>query len=318
MKTACRLTDKELIFSVKRNYGIEVAALEFLPVGENSWVYIGHTVQGTRTLVKVQTQVSSAAAHVLRHLKEFDYASMPEVFLNGDGEVWSGCNAFFISVQEYIEPEVIRTADSKSDDQILCKLGEALRRLHSLDAVRGLREIPRDSFASSFARTAREAIDSVKTIKADGSVMDRVQSVIERQAWKIEEVFENERILGAALRKEERPLCLTHGDVHFGNILCSSDHPISLIDWEWSMISLPAYDFMYFDDNQLAAISEGYGKPLEDRLAIQYYRNHLMLRAFWFFLTGARHAHADEDKEAALKTFLDIIDDSPYLLRALA
>ena len=84
------------------------------------------------------------------------------------------------------------------------------------------------------------------------------------------------------------------------------------------MLARPAHDLMYFTDEQIASVAAGYGSNLvahPDELA--YYRNHLMLRAVWFWLGKLMQTGNPIDFQHTASSLESIFDDSPYLLRAL-
>jgi hypothetical protein len=121
--------------------------------------------------------------------------------------------------------------------------------------------------------------------------------------------FEQSGLLEKQLQNEYQPFVLTHGDVHFGNVLQSEDSRLYLIDWDWAALGLREYDLMYFDDEQLRVLSIGYEQDLlSRRSALDYFPTNLIIRALWFWINKALKPENNEELTHAANFVCDLFE----------
>jgi len=204
----------------------------------------------------------------------------------------------------------------------LVRLGGLLRELHRLAVPVSSSAIPRETFHSSFhdpAQAALRRLEEHAPGDEEAGALDVVKALFDRKRDDIATLFSNAVELGGRLKTRKSELVLTHGDVHFDNLIETADGHLYLIDWDWAMCALPAHDLMYLTDDQLVRVSRGYGTDLlEDTDALRYYRTHLMLRAIWFWLERALNAETVEELRQTVDILVALFDDSPFLVRALS
>lgn len=319
MKTPLALGDSEIIHAINGRFSTDVTDLDFLPVGESSWIYVASDGEDHRSIIKAQEELNPATEEVLELLRSQDYKWMPQVVVSAAGHVWENIGSLYYSVQQYIGSVSLNHANSKPDDTYLRTVGAMLKDLHGIQFNEmQLQHVDRENFDSPLIAHAQAALEAIARQTEPTEAVRAVQSCFDAQAENIDQLFSNLARYGSDLRDAQPRLVLTHGDVHFGNIIEPSDDHLYLVDWDEASISLPAMDFKYFSDEQLAVISDGYGQNLlADRLQLQYYRNLLMVRALWFWPTKLLAAPIAE-QGAIAKTTIDIFSLSPYFVRALA
>ena len=253
-------------------------------------------------------------------MAESGYPYIPKLRLTKDGKVQATMGKLHVSIEEYIEHDNVNAHDATRDQSYLVTLGKALRSLHNVEVSPADNNgpIPVETFQSVFLAPARKSIAAFTKWSDSKPEAQAIMNMLASKADTIKALFARSTELGVKLAAKQPKLMLTHGDVHFGNILETRDGGFYIIDWDWAMIGGAGHDLMYFSDAQLADISLGYGSDLlADQNNLQYYRNHLMLRFVWFWLNKAMTATSDKDLGAASDAITTTFDDSDYLLRAL-
>lgn len=320
MKEALVNVETRLRHTIGEQFGVDIQRLDFVPVGESSWLYKATDVGGQLFAVKVQKDKNPAVDETRRLLAESEYRYVPAIHLTKDGNVQAVMGDLYVLVEDYVEHYVVKVHDTSPDKEYLITLGKALHSLHSIvvSPTNGTSPIPTESFRSHYLLPAKESIAQFMDWSADKPEAQTIRDIIESNSNTINALFSRSAELGAQLAAKQPQLRLTHGDVHFGNILEAKDGRFYIIDWDLAIIGGVGHDLMYFSDKQLAEISLGYGSDLlQDQENLQYYRNHLMLRFIWFWLNKAKSSDTEQGLAAVTETIGTTFKNSEHLLRAL-
>ncbi len=317
MKRALDLSESEIIAAVNEKFGCNFNELEFLPAGESSWVYIVVDETGRKSVLKILKLPEVSTVEVLESLSNRSFRWMPQFKKSIQGNLWEEIGGLYFSIQEFIHADTLHNTLDTPSNKDLHQLGVVLYELHSLRLEQSeLLHVTRESFDSPLINMAHSAVREVVKQMNPSSAIESVRDCLIAQKGSIDQLFINIKEYGSELSKATNDLVLTHGDVHSGNILQSSNG-LYLVDWDEAMLSLPEMDFKYFNDEQLSVISQGYGRDLlKSRLQIQYYRNLQMIRALWFWPTKLLSTEGKEQQLTAMTT-LELFDSSPHLRRAL-
>lgn len=318
MKTPSNLSEAEILQTVNEHFEIGAATLEFLPIGESAWIYVATDVEGQKTIIKAQEQLDLASSEVLELLRQQNYSWMPHLMTSADGRVWEKVGSLYFSAQQYIGSVSLNHAGSEPRDTYLHTLGVMLKDLHTVQfKADELPHVKQEQFDSPLVELAHKAVEAITSHTGSNPAVQAVQQCFETQKDKLDQLFINIKRYGDELFRQPHNFRLTHGDVHFGNIIEPPDGHLYLVDWDETSIALPEMDLKYFSNEQLTVISQGYGQDLlENRLAIQYYRNLQMIRALWFWPNKLLEA-PDQEQDSLAKATVDIFSSSPFLLRAL-
>lgn len=320
MKEALDNAETNLQQTIGEQFGVDIQQFNFVPIGESSWLYKATDTEGQLLAVKVQKDSNPAVDEARRLLARADYSYVPAIHLTKDGNVQAVMGDLHVSVEDYIEHDDVKAHDATPDKNYLITLGKALRSLHSIAVTpaNSTSPIPVETFRSLYLSPAQESVARFMDWSADKPETQTIRHIVESNTGTIDALFARSIELGSQLAAKQPQLTLTHGDVHFGNILEAKDGGFYIIDWDSTIIGGIGHDLMYFSDKQLADISLGYGSDLlQDQENLQYYRNHLMLRFVWFWLDKARSSTTEQGLQAVTETIATTFDNSDYLLRAL-
>jgi thiamine kinase-like enzyme len=316
MKKVLDISDNELTLAISSAFNLDLVSFEFIPIGEASWLYKAASDNNELFIVKIQKKVDSAPSEIIAQLTENEFEWIPRSYLTNEQLLWAKIGDYYFSVQEYIDTDELHHAASSPTNDFLIELGKGLASLHQQELDRSkLPHVSRETFKPNEFTKAQELIKTLQQTNNDS--LDEVKQVFNLRKNEINQLFANTMSYGDMLKNTLNQLCVVHGDMHFGNILKPLNDHLYLIDWDHSTYSLPEMDLMYFTDEQIIKISKGYGKDLlENRIAIQYFRNYLLVRALEFYLSKLLNTNLI-DKDIA-DSLIGIYDMSPYFERALA
>ncbi len=320
MKKALENVERSLQQTIGEQFGVNIQQLDFVPIGESSWLYKATDAEGRSLAVKVQKDNNPAVDEARRLLAESEFPYVPAIHLAKDGNVQAAMGDFYVSVEDYVEHDDVKAHDATPEKDYLITLGKILRSLHSvvLPPINGTSPIPIETFRSLYLSPAQESVVDFMDWSVDKPEARAIRDIVESNTDTINALFARSTELGPQLAAKQPELTLTHGDVHFGNILEAVNGEFYIVDWDSTIIGGVGHDLMYFSDKQLADISLGYGRDLlQDQENLQYYRNHLMLRFIWFWLNKARSSTTEQGLQAVTETIAATFDNSDYLLRAL-
>lgn len=284
MREPPRLTEERIRATLQTQYGLPVAALTFLPIGNDaaSFVYDIVATNGTRYFLKVRTRQGFRAASlaVPRCLHERGIAHIVAPVPTLTGALWVDVGAFVVSLYPFLEA---RTAtDARLTAQQWQALGATLRQIHAQPLSTTLRQIvPREMFVPS----RRQMLTKLEPLLAKSTIADPSQNEL-REFWRAREdemrlVIERADALGAQLRQAGLPLILCHADLHTWNVLVDAAQHMWLVDWDEVILAPKERDLMFViggiahglvSADQTARFLQGYGDAAIDQRALTYYR----------------------------------------------
>lgn len=268
---------------LRRDYGIEPAAVEFLPLGFDfsAAVYRVTTADGRAYFLKIRfAPLNPLSVTVPRAL---NVASVPEAIAplsTITGAPWGEIDGHTALIYPFIEGEG-RYEMTLTSDQWR-NFGAILRRIHDAPLPVGVASsLPRETFVPHAGYIA--AIGAVDALIAEREF----ENPYDRQFvefWKahqstIHRVYQRAIQLGRMLQANPPRFVLCHADIHKGNLLREPDGHLHVVDWDQPILAPKERDFVFVlggDPDALTAdeslFMDGYGAADIDALALAYYR----------------------------------------------
>jgi spectinomycin phosphotransferase len=268
---------------LRRDYGIEPAAVEFLPLGFDfsAAVYRVTAADGRVYFLKIRfAPLNSLSVTVPRALNA---ASVPEAVAPLPaitGAHWGEIDGHAALLYPFIVGEG-RYEMTLTPDQWR-SFGAILRRIHDAplpDEVAA--SIPRETFVPHAGYSAAiGAVDALIAGREFGNAYDRQFA----EFWKahqstIHRVHQRAIQLGRMLQTNPPRFVLCHADIHKGNLLREPDGRLHVVDWDQPILAPKERDFVFIlggDPDALTAdeslFMKGYGAADIDLLALAYYR----------------------------------------------
>jgi spectinomycin phosphotransferase len=278
------LPDSTIRATVQERFGIAVASLAFLAIGNDaaSFVYRIDAEDGASYFLKGRTGAGFRAPSLVvpRFLAEQGVPHILSPLATLDGHLWVSLDDFVLTLYPFLEA---RTAtEAGLSEQQWRILGETLRQIHGSTLPPELKEIvPRETFSPS----RRRVVDQVETLIAGEPVLDPIQREFVA-SWRARQdeirfLVERADTLGEQLRAVSRPMVLCHADLHTWNVLVDRDGQMWIVDWDEVVLAPKERDLMFViggiarglvSPDETARFLRGYGEPPVDMRALAYYR----------------------------------------------
>jgi spectinomycin phosphotransferase len=267
------------------HYGLSVAALAFLPVGNDaaSWVYRLETGEGQRYFLKLRSKARFNAPSLIvpRYLLEQELPHILAPLPTREQELWVALEDFMLTVYPFVEGRMAAHVGlSAAQWQAF---GALVRRVHDCRLPRDLRQqLPVETFVPG----QRDLIAALQQASARQRLDDEVRREF-ADFWReqqeiIDVLVTRAGALGTELRRARAPRVLCHADMHPWNVLVAEDGEFWLIDWDEVVMALRERDLMFVvgglrvDDGVAAARTaqflQGYGDVKLNPTALAYYR----------------------------------------------
>jgi spectinomycin phosphotransferase len=298
-----------LISVVEREYGLSVAAIEYLPVGYGAYHWKVDTADGARYFLTVDD---------LR-TKSWFGPSVEATFI-GLSDAYSAAHTLAASGLTFVV-----AAEATSAGDVVCRLDElralsltrfmdgttagfganvsaeqsaqlqlVLAQLHASVAPRGIR-IERPSDVVTEVRDGLRVSDW----ESSGPYTARVKRWLTDKGRELQRAVTGLEALGATSPPTE--LVVTHGEPHWGNVMMTSDG-LLLVDWDTVALARSERDLWHIsrDPGELSAY-EQFAAPVQ-RDALEFYAMAWTLRDVVAYV---RHLAAAEDTDDESATAWD-------------
>jgi len=271
--------------AVKEAYGLEPAALEFLPIGADSAssVYRLEVKGGAAYLLKLrQGNLNQAGLLAPRHLRDQGVGRVVAPLAGRDGRLWHPVEGYALMLYPFLNA---RTGTSQGlTDAQWRDFGATLRQVHQGESTLPLeltKVLPRETFVPQWL----EALAAVERRMREEDGGDGLTRAL-RAAWakhrgEIEAVRTRAEALGRAARAEAPGRVLCHADAHTWNVLVDEAEQIWLVDWDEAVLAPRERDLMFViggigaglvTPRQTELFFEGYGQAAVDARRLAYYR----------------------------------------------
>jgi spectinomycin phosphotransferase len=279
------IADELITSHLQEQYGLEVAQLEFLPLGADLGTAVYRIATGNET------------AHFLKLRKGFEeiIVTVP-LFLSSQGieeiiipfettskKYWADFGEYKMMLYPFIEGQDGFDRELKDDHRRI--LGTALKAIHSVQLPPALeRLIPKETFSAKWRESLKFFLTLVENKSFDNPTAAKLADFMKAKRKEIHHLIERTEELASGLRSQSLELVLCHADVHGGNILIRTDGQLPIlyiVDWDNPLLAPKERDLMFIGggiDNiwktkrDEAVFYEGYGKVEVNCTALAYYR----------------------------------------------
>ena len=273
------LPDSALVASLAAGWGVAAAAVEFLPVGDdsNAWSYRVVAADGSRRHLKVRRgPVDPATVLLPMALRDHGLEQVVAAVPASDGGPWRPLGGGF-TLLVYPWVDGVPAQERGLTDRQWGALGRFVAELH--------RTVPPAALAPTVTRESFAAwgIWPVRALAArlgQGPPGDPLQAEL-AGSWhdhrdEIALAVDRAERLGRVMAAARPRLVLCHADLHLANLLVDEQGRLAVVDWDGLELAPRERDLCFFAtetaDRQRARFFEGYGPAELDRAALAYYR----------------------------------------------
>ncbi|HRN77970.1 MAG TPA: aminoglycoside phosphotransferase family protein [Candidatus Dependentiae bacterium] len=278
------LSNQRIIDCLNTDYGIEVAALTFIPLGAdvNASVY------------KAQAHDNSTYFVKIKHSHHCDIGVMVQQMLHDSGipqiiapiKTKYGKSTHYIDDFTFIVYPFIQGLDGFNcalTNEQWVMLGKALRQIHEFQLPPFIKDkIRHETYSSKWC----EAVRSIYTyIDTNPQVTDEIAlnllTLMQEHRETIQRLVDRAEQLGQQIQKKSLKFVLCHSDIHAGNVLIANDSSLYIVDWDQPIMAPKERDLMFIgggvgnvwnDLHEEEFFYEGYGKTEINKDILAYYR----------------------------------------------
>jgi spectinomycin phosphotransferase len=296
MREPPRIADDRIIGALEAGFGLRVAVLEFLPLGNDSasWSFRVQAAQGPSYFLKVRAVPASPAGGGAHGgpVGPAVGAAVPS-YLHGQGApnvlapVTTSAGAPYVLVDRFALA-LYPLLEASPGAQVGLSpgqwrlLGASVRRVHDVPLTPQLTSLVG---REAFRPRRRELIPRLQALLASPDQRDPVTREL-AEVWRarqdiIHTLGEQADELGRQLAGERFPLVLCHADLHTWNVLVDADQQLWIVDWDEAILAPKERDLMFVIggiDRRLVRprdtehFLQGYGEATIDQRLLAYYR----------------------------------------------
>jgi spectinomycin phosphotransferase len=277
------LPDEAIVRALQSSFGIRVAALAFLPIGNDSasWAYRVEAAHGPTYFLKVRAGAghargASVPSYLHRHGVPHVLAPLP----TNAGTLGVEVSNFGLMLYPMVDGGTGAEIGLAPDQWR--QLGAAVKQIHTTALAPDLtRMVGRERFRP----TRREVIADLEAVVATSARQDPVARKL-AAFWRarrgvIDALVGRADAIGRQLEHSSAPRVLCHADLHTWNVLVDSAGRPWIVDWDEAILAPKERDLMFVVGGISRALVrphdtecflQGYGAAAIDRRLLAYYR----------------------------------------------
>jgi spectinomycin phosphotransferase len=279
------LPDDSIVGALQAGFGIRVAELAFLPVGNDpdSWAYRVDPATGPPRFLKVRAGTGAMPGAAVPALLR--RRGLPHVFAplpTRAGAPYLALDRFTLALYSMLDARP--GAEVGLSPAQWRQLGAAVARVHSTAQTPELTRLVR---REAFRPSRRELLPELEAVVARPARGDPVAAEL-AAFWRARrEVIDTlvaaaDRLGRRAARSPSRPV-LCHADLHTFNVLVGKDHGLRIVDWDEAVLAPRERDLMFVVGGGIGhglvgpsdseRFLQGYGDTSIDPDLLAYYRH---------------------------------------------
>lgn len=285
------IQDAALIDCLRKNYGLPIKQITFLPLGSdrNTVVYRADAEGGAAYFVKLRREDFNEMSLVVP--KFLSSQGVPHIIAplaSLDGKVWVQVSGYYLSVYPFILGR--NGHDVGLADTHWVELGRTLRGLHSTALPpEMLARVPKENFSGEWRERVRQFQKKIDETTFVDPVASALADLLRRRRTVVDSLVRRAERLGAVLKDNLPPLLLCHADIHAWNMLIQADGTFYVVDWDTIILAPKERDLMFIasglfgkmrtPEQEEALFYQGYDDQRQvDPVGLAYYRCERIVR----------------------------------------
>jgi spectinomycin phosphotransferase len=278
------LDESKILGCLRREYGLDVTEITFLPLGADRNTAVYRAVDGETTPYFVKLR--RGAFHepevlIPRLLHDQGVTPIIAPLPTPTGQLWASLADFTVAVFPFVEGRDGYEIDLGDDHWV--ELGRALRGMHAAVLPAAVTDrLLRESFSPHWRGMVRDFRAQAGVSRYDDAVADALAVLLRQRSREIDDLLGQAHRLAELLRLRSGEYVLCHGDIHAGNVLIETNGALHVVDWDTLILAPKERDLMFVGGGQFGSLRtpaqeealfyQGYGPTSVDPAALAYYR----------------------------------------------
>ncbi len=280
------LAEDRITACLDADFGVHVAAVEFLPLGAdpNSAVYRADAGDSRAAyFVKLRRgPFDEIAVKVPRYLSDHGLAAVIPPAYAQSGRLWANLEEFTVTLYPFVHGRTA-TEVPLSENQWI-RFGAAMKTLHTTAWPADLAAlVPRETYSPKGRDQVRNFLRLAEEVVFQDPVATRLAAFLTNEREQIIDLLVRAEHLAATLHSDTQQFVVCHSDVHANNLLIDDESDrLFIVDWDEPIYALKERDLMFIGGAQRFAGYEpseerelfyrGYGETVADDVALAYHR----------------------------------------------
>ncbi len=278
------LSDEMLRTSLRERYGLAVADLTFLPLGQDSsaWVYRVGTADGAPYFLKVRRRVTNPPSLLIPHyLHDQGIAQVIAPLPTNTQTLWTEVEGHALILYPFVAGTTGKEHGMTPQQWI--DYGAMLRQIHASTLAPDLEQIiQRESFVPAGAGKVRDLEAHIGGRSFADPAAQALATFWRERREDIRTLLQRAEDLGQRFAKTAPGFVLCHADIHTANVLLDAGGQVWIVDWDDTVLAPKERDLMFVAGGGISSalvrpreeewFFRGYGTAAIDPLALAYYR----------------------------------------------
>ena len=277
------LPERLIITSVQTEYGLQINAVIFLPLGYDvhTAVFRADTTDGKVYFLKLRKgSFDLITVAVPEFLSSLGVQSIIAPLKTLNGRLFARLGDYTIILYPFIHGE--DGYQVKLADYHWVELGQVFKMVHAAQIPPSLaRQIPCEMYDPQWRDSVKRFACLIEQETFNDPTAKQLSSFMKSKHQEISHMVLRAEQLGTALRQQPQNFVLCHSDAHPGNYLISDSGDLYLVDWDNPFFAPKERDLMFFGSGMCGDLPggreenlfyQGYGLVEVDLNALVYYR----------------------------------------------
>lgn len=317
------LKDEKIIASLRRSYGLPVASLQFLPIGNDAsaWVYHVQTDEANSYFLKAKKgSVYEPSLLVPRYLKDYGIQQIVAPLPTQAGKLWQSLDSFTLILYPFIEGRP--GMEIGLPDQQWLEFGAILKAIHTTALSPELAgQVKKEIFIPKWAALVKQLQAQIKESHYGDPPQIALAQFWQERSEEIRQIVARTEELGQRLQQQSLGFVLCHADIHTANILLDQEHRLFIVDWDETILAPKERDLMFVvGDPEEGLFFKGYGQTEIEPVALAYYRYEWVVQEIGDFgeRVFLRQDLGEETKKEAVQGFVELFQPGDVVEGAYA
>lgn len=280
-----KLSDDKISACIHDLYGIESAALEFLPIGNNNntWVYKLTDAQAKCFFLKVNRAALNVPSILIpRFLYENGIRQVIAPLPTTSRQIVAALEDYHLILYPFIQGENAMRRGMSATQWV--EFGSILQQIHSIPIPQELEhQLVRETFTPYWTEMRRAIETKIQAREFENDAQRELAAFWNEKSSIMTILGSRAQDLGKRLQTQTHEFVLCHADIHTANILIDENDQLYVVDWDQPMLAPRERDFLFVIDSAFGnhipdayqeLFFQGYGKVEIHWAALAYYRYH--------------------------------------------
>ncbi|MBI2792814.1 MAG: aminoglycoside phosphotransferase family protein [Gammaproteobacteria bacterium] len=277
------MSDQRIIDCLITDYGLDVAALTFLPWGAdmNASVYKAQAKNKSFFVKLKHGHHHELSVALARLLHDAGISQIIPPINTIEGQPTLIIDDFTLIVYPFVEGQ--DGFSRNLTDAHWITLGQALRQVHEMDIPLSIQnQIRKEAYSPKWREAVRLLYAHVEGEHSGDEVALKLLKFMKENIALIRRLVDRAEQLSQKLQEQSSKFVLCHSDIHGGNVLIDGKDRLYIVDWDEPIMAPIERDLMFIGGgvanvwnkpHEEALFYQGYGKTDVNKRLLTYYRH---------------------------------------------